>query len=63
MVTEDLITPEELAKRLQVNTETVYRKRDELPHYRFGSRILFDWSEVKAAIRVEPPRRTADPRS
>lgn len=45
-VPEMLITPDELSARLGCSTETIYRKRDELPHYRFGARILFDWEEV-----------------
>lgn len=43
---DQLITPEQLAERLQCNVETIYRKREEFPHYRIGRQFRFDWEEV-----------------
>jgi excisionase family DNA binding protein len=44
----------EFAAEFNVNSFAVYKKirRNELPHYRFGKKILLDPDEVKAALRV-----------
>lgn len=54
MIPETLITADELALRLKVDVDTIYRNRDELPHRRFPprtGRYLFDWEEVLDYLR------------
>ena len=52
---EDILTPEQLAQRLQVKPSWVYeqtrvragiRDADSLPYIKMGRYLRFDWSDV-----------------
>lgn len=54
---EDILTPEQLAERLQVKPSWVYeqtrdragiRSVDPLPHIKMGRYLRFDWCDVLA---------------
>ena len=54
---EDILTPEQLAQRLQVKPSWVYeqtrdragiRSADPLPHIKMGRYLRFDWCDVLA---------------
>jgi predicted DNA-binding transcriptional regulator AlpA len=54
---EDILTPEQLAQRLQVKPSWVYeqtrdragiRSTDPLPHIKMGRYLRFDWCDVLA---------------
>ena len=57
----DILTPEELAKRLKVSKSWVYEKsrasgsygRTTLPGLRCGHYLRFDWNAVRAWLRSE----------
>lgn len=52
----DILTPEELARRLKVPLTWVYEKqrpkhKNPLPTMRIGRYLRFDWAEVSAWLR------------
>jgi hypothetical protein len=53
---DDLLTREEVARRLPVCPTTVdnWRKRYELPTIEKGYRVFFDWEDVKAWLKSGP---------
>lgn len=50
-IEEPLISVSELAKRLGITPQIVYRmaRKGALPHYRINSLLRFKWSEVLEA--------------
>lgn len=52
-MTTPMITADELARRLDLSIETVYRyvRDDRIPYYRVGPILRFDWSEVRDALK------------
>ena len=53
---EELLTREEVARRLRVCPSTVdnWRKRYGLPTIEKGYRVFFDWEDVKAWLKSGP---------
>jgi hypothetical protein len=58
----DILTPEQLARRLQLPLSWVYKHTDNshsngnrLPVLRCGEYLRFDWPEVVAWMRSNPP--------
>lgn len=62
-ISEELLTPEELADKLKVKRSWVYeqmRRRDGFPHIRVGRYLRFSYPEVMAFLAsgsVQPPPR------
>lgn len=50
-----LMTIREICLALPIYTDDLHRaiKRKELPHYKIGRTVLFDWDELLALSRVE----------
>jgi predicted DNA-binding transcriptional regulator AlpA len=57
---EDILTPDQLAQRLQVKPSWVYeqtrdragiRSSDPLPHIKMGRYLRFDWCDVLAWLK------------
>lgn len=53
----NILTPEELAQRLKVRTTWIYNKMRErgpnqLPHFRCGRYLRFNWTEVSAWLQA-----------
>ena len=52
MLTEELITVKELARRLNVPASWIYRRtrlgQEAIPHIKLGKYVRFDWEEVVA---------------
>jgi len=50
---ETLLTPEQVAERMQVDRKTIYRwlADGKLPALKIGRTYRIDWSDVKAMIR------------
>ncbi len=48
-----MISADELARRLDLSVETVYRyvRTDRIPYYRVGPILRFDWDEVLGALK------------
>ena len=53
---EELLTREEVARRLRVHPSTVdnWRKRYGLPTIEKGNKVYFDWPDVKAWLKSGP---------
>jgi len=53
---EELLTREEVARRLRVHPSTVdnWRKRYGLPTIEKGNKVYFDWPDVKAWLKCGP---------
>jgi len=54
----DLLTPEELSKRLKVGPTYVYnalrqRGPNRLPHFKMGRYLRFSWREVSAWLQAQ----------
>jgi len=51
-VNEELITRQELMKRLNLSEPTIIKRQKDgsLPYSKVGRRILYDWLKVKAAL-------------
>ena len=56
-MTEEFITPIELAKRLNVSRTSIHNwaKDGTLPHLRIGAMMRFDWNLISERIRVNYP--------
>jgi hypothetical protein len=48
---QDILTPEQLAERLQVGVRWVYKQKD-LPVLRCGRYLRFEWGAVVAWLRA-----------
>ena len=58
----DIITPEELCKRLKVGRTWVYEKLRSkrgapLPHFRCGRYLRFSWAQVSAWLQATAPKQ------
>jgi hypothetical protein len=47
----DILTPEQLAERLQVAVSWIYKHTDRLPVLRCGRYLRFSWPDVCAWMR------------
>jgi hypothetical protein len=58
-IPEDLITRQELMKRLNISEPTVIKrgKDGSIPFLRVGRRILYDWAKVKLALDSSKKKR------
>jgi len=60
MNTGELITVQELAKRLKVPVSWVYQRtrlgQEAIPHVKMGKYVRFNWDEVVAFLRSGPKR-------
>jgi excisionase family DNA binding protein len=56
-----LLTAKQLAEELNVNTQVVWRNAREgkFPHYRMGSTMRFDLSEVLKTMRKNEDERAS----
>ena len=52
-MTDQMISADEVARRLGMSVETVYRyvRDDRIPYYRVGPILRFDWDEVLGALK------------
>jgi predicted site-specific integrase-resolvase len=50
---KDIISPEELCKRLNISipTQIRYRKKGKLPWLEIGNQIRYDWNEVLEKLK------------
>ena len=58
----DILTPEELAKRLKVRPTWIYEKMrsrsgPRLPHFRCGRYLRFNWPDVCAWLQSTAPKQ------
>lgn len=53
----EILTSDELAARLRVNTETIRRltRKGEIPFMRLGGEYRYDWAAVLQAIQSKDP--------
>jgi excisionase family DNA binding protein len=60
----DILTARELATRLGVTTDTVYRRTaaGEIPHFRIGRDVRYVWTEVRLVLHrgPDPTERESD---
>lgn len=53
--TEQPLKAPEIAERLRIDVQTVYRlrKKGKLPSHRIGRSLRFYWSEIQAALNTQ----------
>jgi excisionase family DNA binding protein len=60
LVTEQLLTVEQVAERLQVPRTWVYKHLKEIPYIKLGKYLRFEPSELESLLRVlrKGPRKS-----